>query len=88
MRSSENSVMAKFVHITHSPELDCPGPLHTWRYTVCVVGKVRVTHPLSSRPLGAAGAGALTRGPLAGWATLAAKFREFETRWDLHTMQT
>jgi hypothetical protein len=72
LRTSENAVKAKFVHIAHSPELDCPGPLHTWRYTVCVVGKgVRVTHH-PQHALGA-GAGALTRGPLAGWATLAAK---------------
>jgi nucleoside-diphosphate-sugar epimerase len=31
--------MAKFVHIAHDPGLDCSGPLHTWTYAVCVVGK-------------------------------------------------
>jgi hypothetical protein len=65
--------------------LDCSGPLRTWRYTVCVVGKGEGYAPPPTRALGA-GAGSLTRGPLAGWATLAAKFRRFETRQDLHTM--
>ena len=71
--------MAKFVHIAHSPGPECSGALHTYTHAVCVVGKGEGYAPLSSRQLGA-GAGALRRGPLAGWATLAAKFREFATR--------
>ena len=84
-RTSENSVNAKFVHITHNPVPDSTGPLHGWIHEVCVVGKGEGYAPLSACPLGR-GAGALTRGTLAGWATLAAKFRGFESRQDLHTM--
>src|SRR5215203_4821333 len=29
----------------YRPGLDCLGPLRTWRFTVCVVKKVRVTYP-------------------------------------------
>jgi hypothetical protein len=46
-----------------------------------VVDKGEGYAPLSSRPLGA-GAGALTRGPLAGWATLADKFHSLDDGYD------
>jgi hypothetical protein len=39
VRTSQNSVNAMFVHITHSPGPECSGPLHTWTYAVCVVGE-------------------------------------------------